>query len=316
MLKKLTSFILCLVMFFSYTTSVCAENMSVNDTQTAIVDITGGKLFTSKNNEKTIAILTNDAEHLLDVSISYVTEPNTVYQWTIQDYPENIFFTDDILFWEEIINYVEERMGVANIVCFTENQYDQSIEIQKRRSSAGADLVEELEELMGTSEYFNTLKTTVTYQGQVFRVYENMEFRIYETGTKSWTNAISVSSLIVGVLGLVTTNALVATICGAFGVGLSAASLLPANGSINIYKCRVMNYRYVTVNGSSYHYNITYRVVDYTGYENADINNTERAYIDSSSMTEEYTESSTYFNAYMSQIQDAYMVFNSIGQKD
>lgn len=53
----------------------------------------------------------------------------------------------------------------------------------------------------------------------------------------------------------------------------------------------------------------------HTGYENADINNTERAYIDSSSKTEEYTESSTYFNAYMSQIQDAYMIFNSIGQK-
>lgn len=52
----------------------------------------------------------------------------------------------------------------------------------------------------------------------------------------------------------------------------------------------------------------------HTGYENADINNTERAYIDSSSKTEEYTESSTYFNAYMSQIQDAYMIFNSIGQ--
>lgn len=316
MLKKLTSFILCLVMIFSCTISACAENMSVNNIQTAIVNITGGKIFTFENNEKTIAILTNDAEHLLDVSISYVTEPNTVYQWTIQDYPENEFKTDDVLFWEGVVNYVEERIGLANVVCFTENLYDKPIEVQNRRSSAGADLVEELEELMGTSEYFNTLKATVTYQGQVFRVYENMEFRIYEAGTKSWSTAISVSSLIVGVLGLITTNALVSAICGAFGVGLSAASLLPANGSINIYTCRAMNYRYVTANGSSYHYNITYRIVDYTGYENADINSTERAYIDSSSMMEEYTESSTYFNAYMSQIQDAYVIFNSIGQKD
>ena len=209
-------------------------------------------MYMAIRSDANIAILTNDEDHLIDISISYLSSPNTVYQWTITDYPESTFSAADS-FWSDVIAYAEGRMTNANIVTFTEVSYDEPIELPQTRSSAGADLMEDLESFLGTGEYFGNEIYSTTYQGQVFRVLESMDFRILTDGSKSWSKTISVSSLIVSVLGLVATTTLVGTICGVFGVALSAASLIPP-GKINKYICRAMNYRYVTINGSEYAY--------------------------------------------------------------
>lgn len=239
--------------------------------------------------------------------------PNTVYQWTIIDYPESTFTTSDN-FWNGIVTYAENRITDANVVTFTEVSYDEPIELPQARSSAGADLLEDLESFMGTSEYFGRQIYSTTYQGQVFRVLESMDFRILTDGSKSWSTTISVSSLIVSVLGLATTTTLVGTICGIFGVALSAASLIPP-GKINKYICRAMNYRYVTINGSEYAYSMADKFTDYNGYENADINSTERAYADSGSGSVSYAPNAAYFSSYTDQINDAYDMFLQIGQQ-
>lgn len=263
--------------------------------------------------DENIAILTNVEDHLIDISISYLSSPNTVYQWTITDYPESTFTTSDD-FWNGVVAYAENRMTDASVVTFTEVSYDEPIELPQTRSSAGADLLEDLEEFMGTSEYFGRQIYSTTYQGQVFRVLESMDFRILTNGSKSWSTTISVSSLIVSVLGLAATTTLVGAICGAFGVALSAASLIPP-GKINKYICRAMNYRYVTINGSEYAYSMADKFIDYNGYENADNNSTERAYADSGSRSVSYVPSAAYFSSYTDQINDAYEMFLRIGQQ-
>lgn len=83
-----------------------------------------------------------------------------------------------------------------------------------------------------------------------------------------WSNAITVSSLIVGVLGLTATTTLVATICGIYGIAASASSLLPANQSIQVYSCAGVYSHYTQAAGSSKVYNTTYRYVSYRGYDN------------------------------------------------
>ena len=206
-------------------------------------------------------------------------------------------------------------MADANVVTFTEVSYGEPIELPQTRSSAGADLLEDLESFMGTGEYFGRQIYSTTYQGQVFRVLESMDFRILTDGSKSWSTTISVSSLIVGVLGLTATTTLVGTICGVFGVALSAASLIPP-GKINKYICRAMNYRYVTINGSEYAYSMADKFIDYNGYENADNDSTERAYADSGSRSVIYAPSAAYFSSYTDQIEDAYEIFLQVGQQD
>lgn len=315
-MKKIISLALCLILVFSFTLSAFANTTEYDSISqnSATVEIVGGKLHSSTMNGRNVAILTNDAKHLIDISISYCAKPNTVYQWTITDYPTAFDNTD--AFWKDIICYAEDQMHSAKIVQFTETTYNEPIEVPQTFSSAGADLLRELSSLIGTGEYFGALKYTTNYQGEVFRVYESMEFKILFAGSNSWSTPITVSSLVVGVLGLVTTSSVVAAICGAFGIAASASSLLPSNGTINKYVCRAMNYRYVTVNGSEYAYNLTDKLIDYQGYENADLSNAERAYIDSGSRSVSYTHSSSYFDSYTLQIQDAYTMFERIGQMD
>ena len=314
-MKKFISILLTLCMLVSVTSTAFAADVSKETAtpSTSVSTIDGGHLYTSKKSDANIAILTNDDAHLIDISISYLSSPNTVYQWTFVDYPESTFTISDS-FWNGVVAYAESRMADANAVTFTEVSYDEPIELAQTRSSAGADLLEDLESFMDTSEYFGKQVYSTTYKGQVFRVLESMDFRILTDGSKSWATAISVSSLIVGVLGLAATTSLVEAICGAFGVTLSLASLIPA-GKINKYICRAMNYRYVTINGSEYAYSRADKFIDYNGYENADNNSTERAYADSGSRSVSYVPSASYFSSYTDQIEDAYDMFLRIGQQ-
>lgn len=314
-MKKFISILLTLCMIVSITSTAFAADTSTSSStpSTSVSTIDGGHLYVSIGSDENIAILTNVEDHLIDISISYLSSPNTVYQWTITDYPESTFTTSDD-FWNGVVAYAENRMTDASVVTFTEVSYDEPIELPQTRSSAGADLLEDLEEFMGTSEYFGRQIYSTTYQGQVFRVLESMDFRILTNGSKSWSTTISVSSLIVSVLGLAATTTLVGAICGAFGVALSAASLIPP-GKINKYICRAMNYRYVTINGSEYAYSMADKFIDYNGYENADNNSTERAYADSGSRSVSYVPSAAYFSSYTDQINDAYEMFLRIGQQ-
>ena len=142
-----------------------------------------------------------------------------------------------------------------------------------------------------------------------------MDFRIYTDGFKRWYTAISVASFIVSVLGLPQTTTLVKAICGAFGVALSAASVIPA-GRVDKYICRAVTERYVTINGSNFQYNWTDRYIEYRGYENADNNSYERAYLDTGSRVETYVPSEAYFFSYADQVEDAYSKFLDVGQQN
>lgn len=275
-------------------------------------EIDDGNLFTLQTDNKSVAILTSDDKHLIDISIKYANNPDTAYQWKIEDYSVSTFIPTNVSFGTDIIQYAENNLSDANVVDFEDITYDEPIEVPQTRSSAGADLLPALAKLLG-SEYTKKLKHTETYKGQVFRGYQAMDFRILTNGSKSWSKKISVSSMIVSVLGLVASSTLVGAVCNAFGVALSAASLLPA-GKINKYLCLGMEYRYVTVNNSKYIYDNNDKTYEYKGYENASNNNKERAYIDSGAKIIRYTDGATYYNSYTQQIQSAYTMFQRIGQ--
>lgn len=314
-MKKFISIILSTAILFSISATAFASEAKTAPTNSAVVDISGGSLYTSEENDKKVAILTNNENHLLDVSICYLSMPNTVYQWTITDYPIPTFTPSNSQFWYDIISYVENQMSTANIVHFTEVTYEKPIELSQTRSSAGADLLSQLEELIGVSEYSDDVIHSITYQGQRYRILESMDFRILTDGSKSWTTTIQVSSLIASVLGLVASSTLITAICGAFGVAASAYSMLPA-GTINKYLCVADVCRHVSINGSAYPYNMTDKYFEYKGYENANNNSHERAYIDDGSLNEYYTDDEDYFNSNNSQVMDAYVVFSRIGQMD
>ena len=98
-MKKFISVLLTLCMLVSMSSTAFAADVSdTSSPSTSVSAIDGGHLYVSKRSDSNIAILTNDDAHLIDISISYLSSPNTVYQWTITDYPESIFIISNS-FW-------------------------------------------------------------------------------------------------------------------------------------------------------------------------------------------------------------------------
>ena len=314
-MKKVISLALAVIMLMTMSSIAFAANESRNN-QTYIGQISNGNIFSKKTANMLVTVLTDNTRRLIDISIKYLNQPNIVYQWQIQDYPVARFEPASISFWNGIIEYAERNISSATPVTFTDVTYEKPIDVTDRRSSAGADLLQDLRSFIGQDEYFDILKTsTPLYRnGVAFRVYESMQFRILSDGYKAWSTTITVASLITGILGIVITAPTIVTICSVFGVAASAASLI-LPGRINKYICSAMVYRYVTANGSEYMYNVTDKFIDYKGYEDADDNSTERAYADSSSQTITFTHGQSYFGSYTSQVDDAYQMYLNVGQK-
>lgn len=314
-MKKILSFILCFGMILSITAPAFATEVSSESDSFMVMDIDGGNLYNSVTEEKVVTILTEDESHLIDISIKYPEQPDTVYHWAITDYPEANFQPSSKAFWERIVAYAEEKINDADIIDFTEIVYDEPIEVPQTRSSATADLEEDLARVLGVHEWDKELLFIKTYQGQSFRVYGTMDFRILKDSSKSWTVELTVSTIIVGIIGMaVAPPSLIATICGIYGIAVSASALIPP-GTMDVYVCQAMQYRYVTVNNSNYQYNITYKVTSFKGYDNTAPGNTNRAYVDPGSKEVEYDHGESYFNDYNTQVLDAYDVFRVIGQK-
>lgn len=314
-MKKIISLALAVIMLITMSSTAFAANES-RDNQTYIGEISNGNIFSKKTSNMLVTIITDNTRRMIDISIKYLNQPNIVYQWRIHDYPVARFKPASNSFWNGIIEYAERNISSATPVTFTDVTYEKPIDVTAMRSSAGADLLQDLRSFIGQDEYFDVLKTsTPLYRnGVAFRVYESMQFRILLDGYKAWSTTITVASLITTVLGSVITGKLVVAICNAFGIAAGLSSLL-LPGKINKYICRAMVYRYVTANGSKYVYNITDKFIDYKGYENADNNSTERAYADSSSQTINYIQGQSYFGSYTAQVDDAYQMYLNVGQQ-
>lgn len=313
-MKKFISILLSLCLIFTMASPVMAAEISVAPSS-SVVELDDGYMYTAVTNSKKVAILTNNDGSLVDISISYLSSPNTVYQWSFESYAAPVFTTSNS-FWNGIIDYAESQMNSASVVTFTDVIYDTPIDITLTRSSASEDLKEEMVELLGTDEYAMRLIHTVDYGYMHMDIYETLDIRIFTAGVRSWDTTITVSSLIVGVLGLAAYNyTFLAALCGALGVSMSIHSLVTA-GSIDQYLCRGMYFRDVTINDSSYSYAMADRYIDYTGYDDPGPSDTRRAFIDSNSYAATYIpDRGTYFS-YANLVAAAYEEYLRIGQQD
>ncbi len=312
--KKLISILLSLCLLYTMVSPATAAEISSAPTCSSTTALDDGFMYTAITHSRKVAILTNGDGSLIDISISYLSSPNTVYQWTIEDYLDTAFVVSND-FWNGIVDYVENRMASANMITVTEEIYDEPIEVSSTRSSAGADLIEDMVELLGTDEYALRLIHTVDYGYMHLDIYETLDIRIFTAGVKSWSTAINVSSLIVTIIDAVPTTPMITGLCTLFGVVVGVNSLIPA-GSINKYLCRGMHFRDVTINDSAYSYAMADMYIDYYGYENADINSRERAFVDSSSYSATFIPDRITYFSYAYLINAAYNEYKRIGQQD
>lgn len=319
-MNRIISFIVAVSMILFSIGPAYASNDPLygKDNSYLIENTDSGKIFVQISDTKTSVIITDEHNKIMDVSFKYNSNPDIVYQFSSINYSPAISVHSDntqLGYWISLLDYVEKNIDDATIVEFDEVIFDKPIDVTQSKSSAGQYFKSTLASLLGP-EYYGTLKTTtpIIRYDQVFRVYESMAFYIYNTGYSTWTVTITAASLITSVLGAVVTSSLLSAICGAFGVAISVASLITP-GRVNKYTCEASVYRYVTINGSSYAYNITYKMIDYKGYEDNDLNSTAPAQLDTGSQSIWYDRSQTYFNSYSLQVDDAYSMFQTIGQQ-
>lgn len=118
-------------------------------------EIEGGDMFALLTDAKSVAILTNDNENLIRIAIVYLHQPDVTYEWIVTEYSELPFKSNEGWDWEEIVDYAEEHLNNATLVQIDETIYDDPVEISgKARSSAVADLKEELASIL-SDEYYN-----------------------------------------------------------------------------------------------------------------------------------------------------------------
>lgn len=306
--KSIISIILAFVLCFSPCMSVGASATMVSEHETSSVSaIENGHMYLYTNDSKTIAILTDDTTCSVSASIMYNENAGRIYEFEFHNISQVEFQPVSNSFWLQIVNYMEKNLDEAKIVEVETVMYEEPIDKTRMRSSAVADLQSELIDLVGNA-YADTYKATSSYAGQTMKTYETMAFQFSETGTSSWSSAMTVSSFIVSVLGKTATTPRVKTVCSVFGVALSAASKIAA-GSCAQYRCRALITRNTKVGSISTPCNTTAKYIDYLGLENTSPNNTDRAYISSSDCTISYSHDQTYFNSYSSQAEDAYYYY-------
>ena len=92
-MNRLLSFVLSCAMVMILCIPAFAINLLTDEPfdEPFVMDIDNGKLFSAASEDKTVAILTNDDLHLIDISISYDPACDEVYHWAISDYPVDEF---------------------------------------------------------------------------------------------------------------------------------------------------------------------------------------------------------------------------------
>lgn len=290
-IKRAITILLVFSMVFVTVCPVHAD--AITNTTTKIEDVGSGKMFIQETNEKLIAIGADNTTHIITVSIKYTSDPNTVYQWIFDDYPQEEFNMNSTSFWDEVIDYAEENSGEATEIQFTYEEV--TADEPMVRSSAGADLREDIEERHGT-EYSDVRVSTQVMGGQVFHMYENLWISIAKVGAHAWNNGITLASLVVSILGLAATTATMGTICGVLGIAFSVGSMTLSAGKLNRYTCTAHYNRYVR-RDTGYKLATSDKVITYKGYEDADLNSSGRASIVPATQSVVYSISQTHFNS-------------------
>lgn len=298
-----------------------AENMPISQENSlnpysCTIEIEDGHMFYQLTETQSISVLTGIEANVIEINISNLSQEGTVYQLMRYDYdvPEK----PTQKFWNDMIEYGNANLTNAHVYTVVSTSYTESEKIAPAagHASAGADLRGDLEDLVGREYAGNTLYMT-TKNGNTVRVVESMSFYVTLNRQFAWRDALTISALIASVLGLFIAAPLVAAIGCVLVIASSAASMLPVGGSLNQYTCRVGYSRSGTVNGSSYSYSNAEKFLYYNGFEDADLNSTERAYLDTTLQSTVYSNdgSGAYYNDLPGLADAAYAEFLVIGQQ-
>lgn len=330
-MKRLLSVVLAVSLLC---TSISTPSFGASAETPAIQSIMfgDGMLYSAEFQDLLAVVLTSEND-ALEISFSYHTNPAEVYQFFVDD-ASSTLSNDGTILWEKIYSACISNTSTATKMTFTITAdpvdlslYDVSdSSTYSPRSSTNEDLDEDLADIHG-AEYGPKNKYSTTTFGPTITVKETMSFLYRNETPFRWSvqgvSALSVTSFVVGCLGLATTSTVLAAVAYIFGAISYADELISPSGSLNRYLCSVRIRRHTSINRSTYEYTYVDHIYQYYAYENPDLNAGGRAAVVPHCENEyyyydgmNYDDDDSYFNDYSAQTADAYDEYLVIGQMD
>lgn len=302
-LTKLVSVILCISIVFSITSPLaCATDSDVADLGN-VLEGDGFAAYIYEDDSQRYTIFVNTDTGLGSFAVMYFTNEEYVYEYCFSLDSDSIA-VEAVAFWTELLSE-----------CFSaSNQWDEiylptAVTVQTNTNdniaTLAVDSVEDefitlLEDHFDDTEHTGRIIATQYYGGTRFHVHENLEFGVSEKNTHILSQALSVASIVTGILGMQVTS----TILGV--LGFAADVILPSGTEIGTHSVGATFVRYVRIADRAAWLNSCNCVYEFNGYY---ISATDHYGIDWSSETVVYSHSEDYFNDTAQQLDDGYYYY-------
>lgn len=273
------------------------ENVLVGDDLAAYV---------YENDAYRYSIVVSTATGNSSFAIMYFKNADYVYEYCFTLDTEDIFI-DSAVFWDDLLSHCMSasltEIYLPTAVIRQEN-INNSVTTHAT-NSVESEFVALLEEYFETSEYTGKMIDSDVMAGMRFHVYEDLDFRVEKKDTQFLTTALSVASLITGILQLPITSGLLTAL------GIAATYILPSGTEIGTHSIGASFLRYVKRADYSRWLNYSECYYSFNGYY---ISATDHCGIDWDSEEIEYSHSASYFNDTDQQLDDGYYYYSTVVQ--
>ncbi len=309
--QKVVSMMLAIAMLMAIMTTVFAASEQPSDEEFWLDDEQYGTYYAYITDEEAIIALYDKDEHTMEIYYrDKVEDEYTIYVWDISYDP--LFLTPTMKsFWTDAIDSVRDTRGADRTIELIPPTDEKET---PARSSANADMYNDLVSILGTAPYNNMLKYTSLVTMETIQIYEDLEFVYTSAGSSAGWLGGTVLSVVISIIGNFTPTPTWLNFFGTlFNVAALANSAVSA-GNVKKYTPKAIYTRHSSVNGSAYWYTQTTKRLTYKAYEDNTANGLGRTMVSPESPSTYYSGTSAFFNSYSAQEAEAYRIFQDIGQ--
>lgn len=276
--------------------------------------IQDGKAFYGyENSNERVNFMVDLETKEAEFAIVYLNDANTLYEAKMT--LDSIEDLNSEEFWKSVENEFIKRSeswkktNLSEAVLETETSINDAPQKSAAKMTESA-IITKFRGLarteVGIAPYDNKQLTTRIYNKITFKQKETLRYAAYKDKSYLITKAMSITSFITGILGLVASPGVVSaisTICG-------AAGMLPSGATAVKYRVFADTFRDITANSGSYIYNTTSKHICWDGYY---LDKTEGCGLDKDSKTYSYVPSKSHFNSSAAQFDAAIAEYNKVG---
>ena len=269
-----------------------------------------------RSNDYTYCAHINTSSTSGSFAINYTNNPDTIYEYTFVADPASME-VESTDFWNAVLSEC-----FSSSAQWSGRSLSGSISVSTPSDGVAqpyavdpyvSQLTQTLQNIVGTAPYTGSIVATAYKGSNIFHVYQNLAYYASLADSFTLAEAMSVASLITGILALTLGPAagLTATLLSIISIGFGAGSMLvPAGTTIKAYNVFAKWERYVKrKDSSSWLTEAKQYTLSYYAYVNP---NTGFCEIDTGSFSEAYAPSQAQYNDTAALLEEGYQNYLSL----